>query len=127
MYHTYDVTGTLENYYPQCIGGGTAKHSYVDIRGCYFYSSRANDLHEVVSYHNSQNPNSKSNINIADCYIADSGTVRVSHYGPSTLMSKCTINNCSLGFEPILRYETSDTTTPENFELLSYCNDIRQS
>lgn len=124
---TMDNTTATRNWYYQCIGGGCAKNSYVEIRNCYFKTKIAEttDGYASVSYHNADHDNAQSNIVISNCYFADKSTVRVSHYGNSPKKSLLTLDNCSLGSAPIVRHEVSGATTPENFELFGYLNEIR--
>jgi hypothetical protein len=114
-----------KDYYPQCIGGGLGKYGYIDIEGCYFKTKRAEtERTTCVSYHNNFYANSKSNINVRNCYFDDYGTFRVGHYGTSTDISQAIICNCSLGLAPYIQYDGS-SSGPENMSLLAYMNEIR--
>ena len=115
--------------YIQCIGGGCAKNHYVYIENCYFNSEAISELSPLVSYHNNGNSNisnAQSNIFISNCYFGENGTFRVTYHGTSTLLSKAYCNNNSLAGNPIIKHEVAtDTDKPENFELISYNNEVR--
>ena len=115
-------------YYPQCIGGGLGQYGYIDIVGCSFKSKRAEtERTSLVSYHNNASANSKSYVNVRDCYFADDyGTFRVTHHGLSTLISEATICNCSLGIAPYIEHEGGETGI-ENMQLNSFMNEIREA
>lgn len=116
-----------KGYYPQCIGGGLGQYGYIDIEGCYFKTKRAEtERTTCVSYHNNYYANSKSNINVRDCYFDDYGTFRVTHYGSSTDVSQAIICNCSLGLAPYIEHEQG-SQGPENMNLRAYLNDVRNS
>ena len=127
MFMDYSAPPTgMENLYHQCIGGGCAKHSYVYIVGCIFKTKAAENTSKLaVSYHNAYTSGAQSRIIIANSYFADLSTVRFGHYGLSTDMSEGIVQNCSLGAAPILRKEVPNQTTPDNFTLLSYNNEVR--
>ena len=115
------------NYYPQCIGGGTAQNSYIDIRGCYFKSKRAEtQLTPLVSYHNAaSNANALSYINIHDSYFADTyGTYKSLYHGPSTNVSKAYISGCSFGSAPTVA-PVDASSQIVNFDNVTWNNDIR--
>lgn len=125
FYHDDTGAGTLIGYYPQCIGGGCAKNTYADINGCYFYSKAAEStITPLVSYHNSSAVDSQNIINVNDSYFDGKGTFRCSYYGTTTLISKATLSNCSLGAAPIVTSEGGGSY-PNNFSLLQYLNEIR--
>lgn len=123
-----NVSSTVgQAYYPQCIGGGLGTNGYIDIEGCYFKTKRAETKRTTcVSYHNNYYANSKSNINVRDCYFDDYGTFRITHYGSSTDISQAIICNCSLGLAPYIEHE-GGASDPENMSLLAYMNEIRNS
>lgn len=111
--------------YTQCIGGGLGQHIYIDIVGCYFKSKKGETQKtSMVSYHNNYQSNSKSNINVRNCYFDGFGTFRVTHYGSSADVSEAIINNCSLGNDPYIEHE-GGTTGNENMKLISYMNEVR--
>lgn len=122
-----NVSATIgKQYYPQCIGGGLGQYGSIDIEGCYFKTKRAEtERTTCVSYHNNASANSKSYVNVRDCYFADDySTFRVTHHGTSTEMSEAIICNCSLGVAPYVEHEGGETGV-ENMSLLSYLNEIR--
>lgn len=122
----FDNTNAPINWYPTCIGGGTGLHSYVDIIGCYFKTKKAEtEAIDTVSYHNANKPNAYSVINIKNSYFEGKGRFRVSHYGESQLISKAYASGNSFGSEPVVRYEVAGSTTPQNFELIAWNNEIR--
>lgn len=123
----HDDTNCITKNYPQCIGGGLGTHGYIYINNCYFESKRAENIaDEIVSYHNQgMNENSQSNVYMSNCYLAGKGTFKASHYGPSAKLSYAYLNNNSLGSPIINRYESSDTSTPENFKVVEYLNEVR--
>lgn len=123
----HDDTNCVTKNYPQCIGGGLGTHGYIYINNCYFESKRmTNYADEIVSYHNQgMNENSQSNVYMSNCYLAGKGTFKASHYGPSAKLSYAYLNNNSLGSPIINRYESSDTSTPENFKVVEYLNEVR--
>lgn len=119
-----------KNWYSQCIGGGNAKHTYVEIRNCYFENPWAQEVRKpLVSYHNpitSADNGAQSKIIISNCYFADKGTVRCTWLGGSTKMSTTIVNNCSLGEEPYCQQEGSGTSVV-NMQLITYNNEIRSN
>ena len=116
-----------KGYYPQCIGGGLGQYGYIDIEGCYFKTKRAEtERTTCVSYHNNAAANSISKIHMNNCYIADAyGTARVTYYGSSLLISQAIFSNCSFGVAPYIEHEQG-STSPENMNLITYNNEIRQ-
>jgi hypothetical protein len=130
VHDNYHATNPM---YQVCIGGGCAKHTYVEIRNCYFKSVSAEyqDL-ALVTYHNSGTTASgygagaQSKIVISNSYFADRGSCRCTWHGVSTLMSTMLVNNCSFGSAPFSRAEVQTDTT-ENFELITYINEIRNN
>lgn len=126
MKHDNSTSGISGGGYLQCIGGGLGKNGYIDIVGCTFWTKRGeSSTVPAVSYHNNSAASSKSNINIRDCYFADNSTVRVTYYGTSTLVSSAIVCNCSLGAAPYIQHEAG-STGPENMELVTYLNEIRE-
>lgn len=120
-----DNTNPDTTLYPQCIGGGLGQHIYIDIVGCYFKSKKGETKKtSTVSYHNNSDADSKSNINVRNCYFDGFGTFRVTHYGDSTDVSEAIINNCSLGTQAYIEHE-GGTTGNENMKLISYMNEVR--
>lgn len=112
----------------QCIGGGLGKNGYIVIENCVFENPKANN-NSLVSYHNTANVGggpAKSNIEVSNCYVKGSGTLRFSWYGTSTDITivKATGNNLGSAIQFVA--ETSDGTSPnENVELYEWNNIIR--
>ena len=116
--------------YRQCIGGGLGKNGYITIENCIFENPKANN-NSLVSYHNTANAgggSAKSNIEVSNCYVKGTGTLRFSWYGTSTdtTIVKATGNNLGSAIQFIS--ETSDGTSPnENVELYEWNNIIRSN
>lgn len=132
--HTYincsikhDSTNT---WYLQAIGGGLGKSTTIIIRDSYFKSSSPTNG-GTVSWHNSSNSSAKGSIVITGCYFDSSrndgegGNFRFGYYGSSSSVTPIKLSNCSMKNNAVMRYETSDTSTPQNAELLAYNNTIR--
>lgn len=114
----------------QCIGGGLGKNGYIVIENCIFENPKASN-NSLVSYHNTANVgggSAKSNIEVSNCYVKGTGTLRFSWYGTSTdtTIVKATGNNLGSAIQFIA--ETSDGTSPnENVELYEWNNIIRSN
>lgn len=112
----------------QCIGGGLGKNGYIVIENCIFENPKASN-NSLVSYHNTANVgggSAKSNIEVFNCYVKGTGTLRFSWYGTSTdtTIVKATGNNLGSAIQFVA--ETSDGTSPnENVELYEWNNIIR--
>ena len=112
----------------QCIGGGLGKNGYIVIENCIFENPKASN-NSLVSYHNTANVgggSAKSNIEVSNCYVKGTGTLRFSWYGTSTDITivKATGNNLGSAIQFVA--ETSDGTSPnENVELYEWNNIIR--
>lgn len=112
----------------QCIGGGLGKNGYIVIENCVFENPKANN-NSLVSYHNTANVGggpAKSNIEVSNCYVKGSGTLRFSWYGTSTDITivKATGNNLGSAIQFVA--ETTDGTSPnKNVELYEWNNIIR--
>jgi hypothetical protein len=112
----------------QCIGGGLGKNGYIVIENCIFENPKASN-NSLVSYHNTANVgggSAKSNIEVSNCYVKGTGTLRFSWYGTSTdtTIVKATGNNLGSAIQFVA--ETSDGTSPnENVELYEWNNIIR--
>lgn len=111
----------------QCIGGGLGVGEII-IENCYFESTprEATESADIVSYHNGNGAGIQSNIVITGCYFAGNDTCRCSHIGNQTEKSRMMVSNCSMGAEPRVIFESSDFNV-ENFELIKWNNEIRQS
>lgn len=114
----------------QCIGGGLGKNGYIVIETCIFENPKASN-NSLVSYHNTANVgggSAKSNIEVSNCYVKGTGTLRFSWYGTSTDITivKATGNNLGSAIQFVA--ETSDGTSPnENVELYEWNNIIRSN
>lgn len=114
----------------QCIGGGLGKNGYIVIENCIFENPKASN-NSLVSYHNTANVgggSAKSNIEVSNCYVKGTGTLRFSWYGTSTdtTIVKATGNNLGSAIQFVA--ETSDGTSPnENVELYEWNNIIRSN
>lgn len=114
----------------QCIGGGLGKNGYIVIENCIFENPKASN-NSLVSYHNTANVgggSAKSNIEVSNCYVKGTGTLRFSWYGTSTDITivKATGNNLGSAIQFVA--ETSDGTSPnENVELYEWNNIIRSN
>lgn len=114
----------------QCIGGGLGKNGYIVIENCVFENPKANN-NSLVSYHNTANVGggpAKSNIEVSNCYVKGSGTLRFSWYGTSTDITIVKASGNNLGSAIQFVAETSDGTSPnENVELYEWNNIIRSN
>ena len=119
----YDGTTSPYNYFQNCIGGGTAKHSYVEIRNCYFKSVGTMTERGIVSWHNANVADAQSRIIVSNCYF-DDGTIRLGYYGPSSLISTAFLNNNSFTQEPFIRAE-NETAQINNWEIQGFLNEVR--
>lgn len=114
----------------QCIGGGLGKNGYIVIENCIFENPKASN-NSLVSYHNTANVgggSAKSNIEVSNCYVKGTGTLRFSWHGTSTdtTIVKATGNNLGSAIQFVA--ETSDGTSPnENVELYEWNNIIRSN
>lgn len=124
-----DNTSAVINWYPQCIGGGNGASDYISIENCYFKSKVAESaIVPLVSYHNNNSGTGDmmSDVHMSNCYLADKGTFRCTYSGQATAVSSAYVNNCSLGANPIIGQEQSGGTAPENYELITWMNEVRQ-
>lgn len=109
---------------PQCIGGGFGANGYIEIIGCYFKSLLLKSPNsQLVTYHNSSAADAISKLVIKDSYFDDNGTIRVSWYGSSTLISEAYISNNSLGAVIVESGEGGSTNI--NTEVIAWNNEIR--
>lgn len=131
MEHDSTSIALTGNNYVQCIGGGCGRQTYVEIDGCEFASKRGESSNTpLVSYHNAINASGethdgKSAIYIRNSYFHDKGYARASYYGETTAVSKLVVSGCSFEIPPVVQYEVPGATTPENFELVAFNNEIR--
>ena len=119
MYHDSSFVQGGQN---QCIGGGMGCDGYVDIEGCTFENPNVSG-EPLVSFHNTASVG-KSNVNVRNCYVAGSNTMRFRYYGQSTEKSIVVCSGNSLGSPIITGPETSGSTI-ENIELVAWNNEVR--
>ena len=114
----------------QCIGGGLGKNGYIVIENCIFENPKASN-NSLVSYHNTANVgggSAKSNIEVSNCYVKGTGTLRFSWYGTSTDTTIVKVTGNNLGSAIQFVAETSDGTSPnKNVELYEWNNIIRSN
>lgn len=91
----------------QVIGGGLGKHGNIVIDGCTFESVGVAPTIGIVSYHNSSVADALSNIIIKN-NVFKTGTIRMSYYGESTLVTDVKVTNNLLKSEPYGRRENQD-------------------
>lgn len=111
----------------QCIGGGLGTNGQITIKNCSFntkFSETPSSPYGVVSYHNTGASSGKSKIDVDGCYFGDKQTFRLSYYGSSKDISVAKVHGCLLGAEPLKLAETASSTV-DNVEVKSYCNEIR--
>lgn len=107
----------------QCIGGGLALSSNIEIQNCIFESLLVKETNSLVSWHNASLSDAKSRVIIKDCYFKGSGTVSIFYYGSSTLMSDVIVCGNSFGAELI--YGGQSGSTINNINLFAWNNEIR--
>ena len=120
----FDDTGSFNNYYPQCIGGGMTNSVDVEIIGCYFETKRS-ETSEIpaVSYHNTSATNKSYGVfHIHDCYFADKSTYHAYYYGDTPYVSKSYVSGCKMGSLP--RVMATGSSTIVNMEIISWGNEI---
>lgn len=126
----HDSLNSLTDNFPQCIGGGLGKYTYIVIDGGYYKRTAPTKSYTrpTISYHNNftDDGNGVSRIYVKSIYVdtAD-GTVTIQNYGNNTRKSILEISGCSLGIAPFSRNETEDSTIV-NTEVVSFNNEIRQ-
>lgn len=126
----HDSLNSLTDNFPQCIGGGLGKYTYIVIDGGYYKRTAPTKSYTrpTISYHNNftDDGNGVSRIYVKSIYVdtAD-GTVTIQNYGNNTRKSILEISGCSLGIAPFNRNETEDSTIV-NTEVVSFNNEIRQ-
>lgn len=121
----YNDNGTPRCYY-QCIGGGMGRNHCVVIDNCYFDSMAGTDSDRMaVSYHNGYADDCDGEIFVKNSYFKNNNRLGVQHYGTSTIKSRLYANNNSFGKAISCVHEISGATTPENFEVIQYMNEIR--
>lgn len=126
----HDSLNSLTDNFPQCIGGGLGKYTYIVIDGGYYKRTAPTKsfTRPTISYHNNftDDGNGVSHIYVKNIYVdtAD-GTVTIQNYGNNTKKSILEISGCSLGIAPFSRNETEDSKIV-NTEVVSFNNEIRQ-
>lgn len=126
----HDSLNSLTDNFPQCIGGGLGKYTYIVIDGGYYKRTAPTKsfTRPTISYHNNftDDGNGVSHIYVKNIYVdtAD-GTVTIQNYGNNTRKSILEISGCSLGIAPFSRNETEDSKIV-NTEVVSFNNEIRQ-
>ena len=125
----FDNTTAPTPDFPQCIGGGTGKNTYVDIDGCYFKSKRAeSQITPLVSYHNATAlSDAKSMISIHNSYFADAGgTYKALYCGNSSAddPSISYLSGNSFGSEPVVQAVTGWSVV--NMAIIAWNNEIRE-
>ena len=126
----HDSLNSLTDNYPQCIGGGLGKYTYIDIEGGYYKRAapKKSYTRPTISYHNNftDDANGVSHICVRNIYVdTEDGTVTIQNYGNNTKKSILEISGCSLGIAPFSRNETEDSKIV-NTEVVSFNNEIRQ-
>ena len=112
-----------------CIGGGLGHDGEIEITGNYFesYGDRSSErLYGVVTYHNGEGTNSRSNLVITGNYIANQDGFRLAAYGSSTKITTLLYSNNNTGHELIVAHETPDSSI-DNVSAISWNNIVRTS
>ncbi|MCQ2464390.1 MAG: hypothetical protein MJ095_02260 [Oscillospiraceae bacterium] len=125
VYMRIDNTTDFPSAGTRCIGGGTGFCSNVIIEDCVFDTPVDDRNVPLVSFHTSAADNSKSQVVIKGNYFKNKGFLRLTWYGPSTLMSRFTVTNNNFGSAmPDLAAE--DSSYPNNnIELIQWNNIVR--
>ena len=126
----HDSLNSLTDNFPQCIGGGLGKYTYIYIDGGYYKRTapKKSYTRPTISYHNNFTDDAKgvSHICVRNIYVdTEDGTVTIQNYGNNTEKSILEISGCSLGIAPFSRNET-DSSGIVNTEVVSFNNEIRQ-
>lgn len=126
----HDSLNSLTDNFPQCIGGGLGKYTYIVIDGGYYKRTAPTKSYTrpTISYHNNftDDGNGVSHICVRNIYVdTEDGTVTIQNYGNNTKKSILEISGCSLGIAPFSRNETEDSAIV-NTEVVSFNNEIRQ-
>ena len=120
------IDNTQNSLWPnhQCIGGGMGLHTQIIIENCVFDGANPDSQLGLVSYHNNVESGAEGLIFIKDCQFKKAqGTARFGWYGTSTQVTPCYVVNCLLGTAPVIRAETSGSTS-ENMSLTTWGNVI---
>lgn len=120
----YTSSRTSNFKYIQCIGGGLGKNGNITVEGGLYesvYTPDENRNNQVISYHNANNENAYSHIELRNIYAKGRSYFAFGTLGSSTKKSPVLISGCSTELAP-LKDHVSGT---DNYELYSFCNDIR--
>lgn len=110
-----------------CVGGGLGVDGEIEITGNYFesYGDRSSErLYGVVTYHNGEGTNSRSNLVITGNYVANQDGFRLAAYGSSTEITTLLYSNNNTGHELIVAHETPDSSV-DNVSAISWNNIVR--
>ena len=129
-------TDHSDTSYLQCIGGGLGRHGTIIIDGGYYetyteYGTASIDsgdkdsAQQCISYHNGNNSECYGTITVKNVYLKNRGYMRFGWWGNSDITSHVQISGCSTGLPTLVRYETSGISTPKNFDLTEFCNELR--
>ena len=116
-----------EGCFPMCIGGGFGTNKNVVIDNCFFHSKIDNSTNvRAVSYHNGFSANDEGKVIISNSYFDGQNFLKFGWHGPSTIVSKCIVNNNSFGNPIVVDFETHDSQI-QNIEVVEYLNEVRTS
>lgn len=114
--HTYrnchfkiDNTNNNEWSSRAAIGGGLGKNGEIEIVNNYFESygdSSQERMKGIVTYHNANMEDAKSNLVVSGNYFANNDTFRIASMGPSTKFTTALVTNNSLGSAIQIHQET---------------------
>ena len=121
-------------YYTQCIGGGLGSNGYIEVIGGKYKSTSLyyqtehytspDDMQMPITYHNGNNAACDCKIVIRDVYLADKGYLRFGNYGPSTILTPVFVSGCRMYKPVFLMNETWLPSQVQNFEIISFNNEI---
>ena len=114
----------INGNYSDCIGGGLGIDGLIEITGCYFEGDVGRP--RLAYYHGNNKPNEENaqcKIVVKDCYFANDGTFKLTHYGASTKVSTAFCCGNSFGSAP--EVNTGSSAPHENMQLLAWNNEIR--
>lgn len=124
-----DNTGNTGWTNHQCIGGGLGRHTIINIENCHFEAADPQSNLGLVSYHNNGASDAEGMIFIKDSmFVGDEGTARFGWYGQSQKITKCFVVGCAMGHAPVIRAETTDSSSPyQNMELITWNSGVAQN
>ena len=121
-------------YYTQCIGGGLGSNGYIEVIGGKYKSTSLyyqtehytspDDMQMPITYHNGKNAACDCKIVIRDVYLEDKGYLRFGNYGPSTILTPVFVSGCRMYKPVFLMNETWSPSQVQNFEIVSFNNEI---